>query len=904
MKEKLFKIISLASLGVVAVATVSILTSCKVEEPTKQEIVFRSNGGTSYYNVIGYEGDTIALPTPEKEGYEFIGWFDNAKLEGEPLGETYTITVGCNLFAGWDPYEGTIKFESNGGTKYDDLVFSAQKVELPIPEREGFIFGGWYLTEGLTGDKVEDTILPTGDMTVYASWDAITGSVTFVSNGGTEYEKVLTAGQKVKLPSPTKQDEIFAGWYDNAELKGKAIEGDYLPEGDVTLYARWAIKYQLITFEENEGYEVSDIKLFDDDILELPTPERWGYQFAGWYENKDFEGQPVDDYFYRPLGNVTLYAKWTKCTYLYLFYGETMEWQRFEYLPGDVVTVEELNSLYTPEDLTVTDFLGNEHLATFMYWEHQGYDVTENTEVTEPITIGDDFIILSAKYDTSNVPADQRLTYDSEAGVWTTTGKQAYILLDAPTQNPYVYSVDFTMKKSTTGAFGAAVRMDTDNVKNHFEAGCDYFAAVIGPASGNMSFVSVINGAYKGRGSVALGSLPLDFQEKFNSAGQNDPISFTMTMIDYGTSIEIYLDGDYAATYSNTDVLALLPYTKLGFRSSTYPVDIYNPRLSYGYNISFNTNDSSLTADPIKWYCGDIELPYLEKENYALEGWYYDEACTQIVDFENLTVTQDTTLHAKWATEYHVITLDTDGGSTHNNINWVAGKIQLPTPTKMNHIFTGWYYDEACTQEVDINNFNITSDVTLYAGWRLPYHKFSVSLSGVYTHTASSVAVVGTVENPIPASGTYVEYSQVVSSVKGTGSAGIAFRMDIGGDNQYESGDNNYLSVQIAGNLLRISRVKDGDWTRLVSDRALTTLPSEYQEKYNAAAAESVITTTIIIRDYGTYFEVYLDGNLAYTYDGTTDLTTYTGNGYGIRSSAAGSSYKDMTAKVVTIENA
>ena len=347
MNKKLIILISSISL---AFGSLFALNSCDKDNKEKVEVVFRSNGGTTYYNVSGYAGETIELPTPEKEGYKFMGWYDNSKFTGEALDDIYTIDVGRNLYAKWEAYTGTIKFESNGGTSYCDIDFEAQKIELPVPEREGYLFNGWYDNSDFSGNIYEGTILPTDDLTLYASWNMVTGSVTFVSNGGTEYEKVVTAGQKVKLPSPTKQDEIFAGWYDNAELKGKAIEGDYLPEGDVTLYARWAIKYQLITLEENEGYEVSDIKLFDDDILELPTPERWGYQFAGWYENKGFEGQPVDDYFYRPLGNVTLYAKWTKCTYLYLFYGETMEWQRFEYLPGDVVTVEELKRLYTPED--------------------------------------------------------------------------------------------------------------------------------------------------------------------------------------------------------------------------------------------------------------------------------------------------------------------------------------------------------------------------------------------------------------------------------------------------------------------------------------------------------------------------------------------------------------------------
>ena len=86
---------------------------------------------------------------------------------------------------------------------------------------------------------------------------------------------------------------------------------------------------------------------------------------------------------------------------------------------------------------------------------------------------------------------------------------------------------------------------------------------------------------------------------------------------------------------------------------------------------------------------------------------------------------------------------------------------------------------------------------------------------------------------------------------------------------------------------------------RLVSDRALTTLPQAWQDKYNAVADGEELTALLTIRDYGSYFEAYIDGELAYTYAGTHDITTYTGNGYGIRSSNS-ATYKDMSAKVVT----
>ncbi len=902
MKKGLFKLVSSISLGVLTIVGVSLITSCDKEQPTKYEVVFRSNGGTTYYNVAGYSGDTITLPTPTKEGYTFQGWYTDSKFETEVLGETYTIDIGRTLYAKWSPYEGTIIFESNGGTEYEDLVFSAQKVEIPSPEKEGFIFEGWYLNQTFEGEKVEGTILPTGDMKLYAKWSAITGTITFESNGGTQYEKIETSGQMVKIPSPTKNQSIFAGWYDNKDFKGKAIEGEYLPVGDVTLYARWATKYQLVTLEENGGNEVSDIKLFDDDKFELPTPERYGYKFIGWYDNSTFNGEPISDYFYRPLEDITLYAKWQKCTYLYMFYGEHMDFERFEFLPNDVITVDELYELFEPESLNVKDYLGDDRVAPFKYWEHQGYDASTNYEVVEDIVVGNENIIISAKYDYSNVPAKEYLELNRETNVWTTTGKVAHVFMDAPATLPYVYTADFTFKKVTSGgAFGPAIRMNTQNIDYHYEAGCDYISAVIGGEGGALSLYGIYQGDYSKITGVSFGSLPLNWQNKFNKAKEGENIDVRMSIIDRGTSIEVYIDGELALNYTDSNKLAQFTYSKVGFRSSAAPVYVSNPSVSNGYTISFETNDSNFTSPSVKWFCGDIDLPYFEKENSALAGWYYDEACTQAVDYENLMVNKDTTLYAKWSSEYHVISFETNGGSSCNNINYVAGKIILPTPTKMNHVFTGWYYDEACSQLVDENNLNISKDTKLYAGWRLPYHKFTVSSAGRYTYTANSVAVVGVVENPIPLEGTYNEYTQTVTVKKGTGSAGIAFRMNVCGDYSYEAG-NNYLSVQIASGGLRISKTTNGNWTRIVSDVGLSSLPQDYQDKYNAAGSEDEISIQITIKDHGSYFDIYLDGEFARKVESNqqTDLLTYTGNGYGIRSSCA-SYYTNMSASVITI---
>jgi uncharacterized repeat protein (TIGR02543 family) len=383
-------------------------------------------------------------------------------------------------------------------------------------------------------------------------------------------------------------------------------------------------------------------------------------------------------------------------------------------------------------------------------------------------------------------------------------------------------------------------------------------------------------------------------------------VEVTVSIADYGTWFEVYIDNDLAYTYTNSTKLANYPYTGLGVRSSSTPTKLSNATVSYGHNVSFDTGVEGLTVDSAKWLCGDIELPVIARERYALEGWYYDAELTQVVDNSNFFITSDVTLYAKWSTEYTVVTFNTNGGSACESLNYAGGKIVLPETSRMNYMFVGWYYDAQLTQLVDEYNFTATADTTLYAGWRLPYTHIVKNADGSYSYTKKTEAVLGTMESGLPAEGTYYEFSQTITMTKGAASVGIAIRMNMNKDYTYETAGTDYISVQFAGGAFRISYVTNGAWKRLLpnnADYAFSKMPVSWQEKYNGTADGGQITVTLTIKDYGSYFEAYVDGVLAYTYDEngeTVDLTKYIGNGYGIRCSAGTAVvFKDVTAKVV-----
>ena len=104
---------------------------------------------------------------------------------------------------------------------------------------------------------------------------------------------------------------------------------------------------------------------------------------------------------------------------------------------------------------------------------------------------------------------------------------------------------------------------------------------------------------------------------------------------------------------------------------------------------------------------------------------------------------------------------------------------------------------------------------------------------------------------------------------KGAGGAGgLAFRMQLYADNSFETkgSGTNYIAVGVTGaGVLAVSKVEDGAWARICGDIALAKLPQGWQDKMNAAQTDAEVTVNITVRDYGSYFEIYLDGSLAYT---------------------------------------
>ena len=318
------------------------------EERPEATITFDADGGTMEGGDITAKiGDSITLPDCTKDGYEFVGWYDNDTCVGQ-AGETYPVTGDVILKAHYEKKEEktyTVIFDANGGKEAASVkAAKGEKIKLPGTERSGYVFLGWYTEKengillGIAGDEMEVT----KDMTVYALWeqekaDGIgdknpeTCRVVFHTEGGTLKNETITIvkGASLYLPLPEKEDYGFTGWYLDQSLTQFAgvYRDSYCITKDTDFYAKWektrddsadqgsdaeAAGTYTVKYDANGGTtKETSAKVAKGASVKLPTAEREGFTFKGWYTDEQvFVGKAGDTY--KPDRDISLYAGWEK----------------------------------------------------------------------------------------------------------------------------------------------------------------------------------------------------------------------------------------------------------------------------------------------------------------------------------------------------------------------------------------------------------------------------------------------------------------------------------------------------------------------------------------------------------------------------------------------------------------
>ena len=153
-------------------------------------ISYNLNGGKNHEdNPLTYTiGSTTNLESPQKIGYEFVGWYESSDFSGDPvvaIGTDYRRNV--TLYAKWAAKDINITLNANGGS-VEDAPTKVKTVKygltygtaLSEPVYAGYDFVGWYTLQ--TGGRLITDTTPVSELQdhiLYAHWEAAEYPVTY-----------------------------------------------------------------------------------------------------------------------------------------------------------------------------------------------------------------------------------------------------------------------------------------------------------------------------------------------------------------------------------------------------------------------------------------------------------------------------------------------------------------------------------------------------------------------------------------------------------------------------------------------------------------------------------------------------------------------------------------------------
>ncbi len=253
-----------------------------VWEANENTLIFDGNGETvgSMSDMTIATDKTATLPNNAfvKKGYTFKGWSTTRGGNVEYTdGASYTMgaSESYTLYAVWEMDVYEINYVLNGGkndssnpTEYN--VYSSI-ASFAIPKRnEHYIFKGWFTDNTFENSITSIETGSTGNITLYAKWEAVKYTITYETNGGTLNDSAVTEFTVEDLPLYPKaylKDYTFVGWFFDSSLEGNAIL-EITTAQNTSLYAKYEYGTDGIIYAASEnGYEVIGYNGIDTDVI-------------------------------------------------------------------------------------------------------------------------------------------------------------------------------------------------------------------------------------------------------------------------------------------------------------------------------------------------------------------------------------------------------------------------------------------------------------------------------------------------------------------------------------------------------------------------------------------------------------------------------------------------------------
>ena len=685
------------------------------------------DGAIDFYDFY-FAGDTITLPTtePTREGYSFEGWSvkvlpdendaDHLDADGaddaadETLlkaGDTYTITAGGVIFtAQWEKKTFTVKYYLPNETgawvekkmdTVDSVDYATYSLWTPNAE-DGYEFSGWYQKTADIGVKAKvEKLYMAKEWKLYGKFTPIEYTIQYVYNDGkatsTNPTTYTVESDTITLADATGADwgKTFLEWHDENGQKITEIPTGSTGNRVITAYWNWPVHLHYLDKDNNE---IDSATLYVSELepsaCVLPTGEKTGYDFDGWYEAQKDIGTASHKLNALSIAKKwELYGRYTAKTDVSYTVKYLREGDNKVLAPEKVVTDQTFDTEVTEQAADVVGYTPDAPSKTMILDEYNKVLTFSYSANTYDYTVRHIKQLPDGSYDEANAEVETLSgKFEALAAVTAKDYGEHYPTNDADTKQNIKIEEGLTID----------VKYDLDEHTLTFETNG---GSAINP-------VTVRHG-----NAVARPADPT--KDKYTFIGWYADPEFTEEY-DFATVLEadktIYAKFELTSTpigdiYVRYDVLHIkqLPDGTYDLanaevehlsakKDTTVTAVIKDYRATHHVNV--NRTLSKLTGTAIQPYMGVDGKPV-----YTILSVYYD-------------------------LDFHTLTFDTMGGSkiAPETVRHGLTVAKPKDPVNGGYIFDGWYTDKTFRHRYDFST-PLTEDITIYAKW------FLVVLPGV-----------------------------------------------------------------------------------------------------------------------------------------------------------------------------
>ena len=251
---------------------------------------------------------TYTIPTPEKEGYNFLGWYDTNNNTGNKL---TALSAGYNgtVYAIWEKATvTTVTWELNGGHVYPSNDWLWQD----------------FITTFNSVSDYDFTTRPTTYEEFSNVWGASETNCYILIRPNSSTDRYYWLGDYLWAKASTaSQDNMSSGneWWgkllwacltctacEYTASSGKTISVDFSVAGQPKSWRKFAIDNKDTKNIAQDFYTEIILPTTIAVDYTIPTPEKEGVTFQGWYNNPKGEGDPIIELKAGSAG--TIYAIW------------------------------------------------------------------------------------------------------------------------------------------------------------------------------------------------------------------------------------------------------------------------------------------------------------------------------------------------------------------------------------------------------------------------------------------------------------------------------------------------------------------------------------------------------------------------------------------------------------------